>query len=138
MIQAKDEVDFQVQFTQEYFNPKLCEYGNTRRDITLYDKKGIPLLYIEAKLTLNAQERAKALAQVVLTNKKQKHILSHLALIYKENHNDILEFIELLDDSVMFNNDFHWDSETPSTPTRDAIDRINDRLKIVGIKNANK
>ncbi|WP_304150151.1 hypothetical protein [Helicobacter bilis] len=29
----------------------------------------------------------------------------------------------------MFNNDFHWESETPSTPTRDAIDRINDRLK---------
>ncbi|WP_213272996.1 hypothetical protein [Campylobacter vulpis] len=65
----------------------------------------------------------------MLTNKKQKQILNHLALIYKENGNDILEFIELLDDSVMFNKDFHWESETPSTPTRDAIDRINDRLK---------
>lgn len=127
--QPQDEIDYKVKFSQEYFNPKLCKYDNERIDIILLDKKGNPLLYIEAKVTLNLQERAKALAQVVLTNKKQKQILNHLALIYKENGNDILEFIELLDDSVMFNNDFHWESETPSTPTRDAIDRINDRLK---------
>lgn len=130
MVKAtSDEIDYKVKFTQEYFNPKLCKYDNERIDIILLDKKGNPLLYIEAKVTLNPQERAKAIAQVVLTNKKQKQILNHLALIYKENGNDILEFIELLDDSVMFNNDFHWESETPSTPTRDAIDRINDRLK---------
>lgn len=127
--QPQDEIDYKVKFSQEYFNPKLCKYDNERIDIILLDKKGNPLLYIEAKVTLNPQERAKALAQVVLTNKKQKQILNHLALIYKENGNDVLEFIELLDDSVMFNNDFHWESETPSTPTRDAIDRINDRLK---------
>ncbi len=127
--QPQDEIDYKVKFSQEYFNPKLCKYDNERIDIILLDKKGNPLLYIEAKVTLNPQERAKALAQVVLTNKKQKHILNHLALIYKENGNDVLEFIELLDDSVMFNNDFHWESETPSTPTRDAIDRINDRLR---------
>ncbi|PKT78076.1 hypothetical protein [Helicobacter winghamensis] len=127
--QPQDEIDYKVKFSQEYFNPKLCKYDNERIDIILLDKKGSPLLYIEAKLTLNPQERAKALAQVVLTNKKQKQILNHLALIYKENGNDILEFIELLDDSVMFNNDFHWESETPSNPTRDAIDRINDRLR---------
>ncbi|PKT81025.1 hypothetical protein, partial [Helicobacter winghamensis] len=127
--QPQDEIDYKVKFSQEYFNPKLCKYDNERIDIILLDKKGNPLLYIEAKVTLNPQERAKAIAQVVLTNKKQKQILNHLALIYKENGNDILEFIELLDDSVMFNNDFHWESETPSTPTRDAIDRINDRLK---------
>lgn len=127
--QPQDEIDYKVKFSQEYFNLKLCKYDNERRDIILLDKKGNPLLYIEAKVTLNPQERAKALAQVVLTNKKQKQILNHLALIYKENGNDVLEFIELLDDSVMFNNDFHWESETPSTPTRDAIDRINDRLK---------
>ncbi|EAL3905679.1 hypothetical protein A0Y88_02780 [Campylobacter upsaliensis] len=130
MVKAtSDEIDYKVKFSQEYFNPKLCKYDNERIDIILLDKKGNPLLYIEAKVTLNPQERAKALAQVVLTNKKQKQILNHLALIYKENGNDILEFIELLDDSVMFNNDFHWESETPSTPTRDAIDRINDRLR---------
>ncbi|WP_270984714.1 hypothetical protein [Campylobacter upsaliensis] len=130
MVKAtSDEIDYKVKFSQEYFNPKLCKYDNERIDIILLDKKGNPLLYIEAKVTLNPQERAKALAQVVLTNKKQKQILNHLALIYKENGNDVLEFIELLDDSVMFNNDFHWESETPSNPTRDAIDRINDRLR---------
>lgn len=128
--QPQDEIDYKVKFTQDYFNPKLCKYDNERIDIILLDKKGSPLLYIEAKTALpNAQAREKALAQIVLTNKKQSQILNHLALIYKENDNDILEFIDLLDDSVMFNNDFHWESETPSTPTRDAIDRINDRLK---------
>lgn len=128
--QPQDEIDYKVKFTQDYFNPKLCKYDNERIDIILLDKKGSPLLYIEAKTVLsNTQAREKALAQIVLTNKKQSQILNHLALIYKENDNDILEFIDLLDDSVMFNNDFHWESETPSTPTRDAIDRINDRLK---------
>ena len=128
--QPQDEIDYKVKFTQDYFNPKLCKYDNERIDIILLDKKGSPLLYIEAKTALsNTQAREKALAQIVLTNKKQSQILNHLALIYKENNNDILEFIDLLDDSVMFNNDFHWESETPSTPTRDAIDRINDRLK---------
>lgn len=127
---TNDEIDYKVKFTQDYFNPKLCKYDNERIDIILLDKKGSPLLYIEAKTALpNTQAREKALAQIVLTNKKQSQILNHLALIYKENNNDILEFIDLLDDSVMFNNDFHWESETPSTPTRDAIDRINDRLK---------
>ncbi len=127
---TNDEIDYKVKFTQDYFNPKLCKYDNERIDIILLDKKGSPLLYIEAKTALsNTQAREKALAQIVLTNKKQSQILNHLALIYKENNNDILEFIDLLDDSVMFNNDFHWESETPSTPTRDAIDRINDRLR---------
>lgn len=127
---TNDEIDYKVKFTQDYFNPKLCKYDNERIDIILLDKKGSPLLYIEAKTALsNTQAREKALAQIVLTNKKQSQILNHLALIYKENDNDILEFIDLLDDSVMFNNDFHWESETPSTPTRDAIDRINDRLR---------
>lgn len=127
---TNDEIDYKVKFSQDYFNPKLCKYDNERIDIILLDKKGSPLLYIEAKTALsNTQAREKALAQIVLTNKKQSQILNHLALIYKENNNDILEFIDLLDDSVMFNNDFHWESETPSTPTRDAIDRINDRLK---------
>lgn len=136
---TKDEIDFKVKFVEKYFDPKLCKYDNDRIDIILNDKKGIPLLYIEAKLTLNTQTRAKALAQIVLTNKKQKQILNHLALIYKDENNDILEFIEIKDDSVMFNNDFHWESETPSNPTRDAIDRINDRLnqsaKIVQYQN---
>lgn len=82
---TNDEIDYKVKFTQDYFNPKLCKYDNERIDIILLDKKGGPLLYIEAKTALsNTQAREKALAQIVLTNKKQSQILNHLALIYKE------------------------------------------------------
>ena len=59
--QPQDEIDYKVKFSQ-YFNPKLCKYDNERIDIILLDKKGNPLLYIEAKVTLNP-ERVKALAQ---------------------------------------------------------------------------
>lgn len=33
------------------------------------------------------------------------------------------------DDSIMYNNDINWKSEKPSNPTKDAIDRIWDRIQ---------
>ncbi|WP_304150148.1 hypothetical protein [Helicobacter bilis] len=53
--QPQDEIDYKVKFSQEYFNPKFCKYDNERIDIILFDKKGNPLLYIGAKVTLNPQ-----------------------------------------------------------------------------------
>ncbi|MBO7370510.1 MAG: hypothetical protein J6U11_05640, partial [Campylobacter sp.] len=48
-----------------------------------------------------------------------------------------MEFIDCSDNSVMYNNDINWKSEKPSNPTKDAIDRINDRIndKIIKYKN---
>ena len=89
------------------------------------------MLYIESKFQItNEQQWRKAIAQTVLTNKKQDTILSRVALIYQdEQKNDILELIDCSDDSVMYNNDINWHAEKPSNPTKDAIDRINDRVK---------
>lgn len=75
-------------------------------------------------------QHRQALAQVILTNKKQTAILSRVALIYKDSaQNDNLELIDCSDNSVMYNNDINWNAERASSPTKDAIDRINDRIK---------
>jgi hypothetical protein len=100
-------------------------------DVLLLDRKGKSLLYIESKYKItNEVQRRRAIAQVILTNKKQESILSRVAIIYlNEQDNDILELIDCSDDSVMFNNDINWAAEKPSNPTKDAVDRINDRVK---------
>ncbi len=97
------------------------------------------MLYIEAKFKLtNETALRQARAQTILTNKKQKAILSQVALIYQDiDNNDILELIDCSTDAVMFNNDINWRSEKASNPSKDAIDRINDRItnKILTFKN---
>ena len=56
--------------------------------------------------------------------------MNRVALVYQDNKkNDVLELIDCSDNSVMYNNDINWKSEVPSHPTKDAIDRINDRIK---------
>lgn len=61
-----------------------------------------------------------------------------MALIYKNrSEDDVLELIDCSENAVMYNNDFNWKAEKPSNPSKDAIDRINDRLigKITQYKN---
>ena len=100
-------------------------------DVLLKDKKGNSLLYIEAKFQISNEALHKqALAQTILTNKKQIAILDKVALIYQDSQsNDVLELIDCSDNSVMYNNDINWGAEKASSPTKDAIDRINDRIK---------
>ena len=79
--------------------------------------------------SINETDLRKALAQVILTNKKQQHILNKVALIYRDKeNNDILKLIDCSDDSIMYNNDINWKQEKPSMPSFDATNRINDRL----------
>jgi hypothetical protein len=88
-------------------------------------------LYIESKyrITNNAQYR-EAIAQVILTNKKQDNTIDKVAIIYLNEYNDdVLELIDCSSDEVMYNNDINWKEEKASNPSRDAIDRINDRVK---------
>lgn len=125
-----EEVNYKVKFANKYFDEgKYCEYDINNIDVILKNKYHKPILYIESKYKItDINAHRKALAQIVLTNKKQDRILDKLALIYLDsNNNDILELIHC-DDSVMFNNDINWNAEIPSTPSKDAIDRINDRL----------
>ena len=99
-------------------------------DVLLKDKKGNHILYIESKYIItNESLHRQALAQTILTNKKQTQILSRVALIYQDkDENDILELIDCTDNSVMYNNDINWEAERPSSPSKDAVDRINDRI----------
>ena len=108
-------------------------------DVLLKDKKQNYLLYIETKFIISNETLLRqARAQVILTNKKQTKILSRVALVYQDaEKNDVLELINCSENSVMYNNDINWNSEKPSMPTKDAIDRINDRIygKITTYKN---
>ena len=127
-----NEVNYKVEFAQKYFNIKLCNFDVLRQvDLLIKDKKGNILLYIESKDIISSDtEHQKALAQVILTNKKQEQILNKVALIYKDKeNNDYLELIDCSQNGIMFNNDINWAKEKASQPTKDAIDRINDRIK---------
>ena len=131
MAEKSSEVNWKKDFCEKYFDKNSWELDVLNQvDILLKDKKGAPLLYIESKYMItNETSRRQALAQVVLTNKKQKAVLSHIALIYQDpEKNDVFELIDCSENSVMFNNDFNWKAEKPCLPTKDAIDRINDRI----------
>ena len=126
------EVNYKVKFSEKYFNIKLCEFDVLNQvDLLLKDKKENIILYIESKdKIINENDLKKALAQTILTNHKQKLILNKVALIFKDNdNNDVLKLIDCSDNSIMYNNDINWKEEKPSSPTKDAIDRINDRIK---------
>ena len=133
MLPAKEgkseEVNYKKNFCLKYFDKGTWSLDVLNQvDVLLQDRKGRLLLYVESKL--GEAQRRKAIAQVVLTNKKQEAILSRVAIIYLNEHGeDILELIDCSDDSVMYNNDINWASEKPSNPTKDAIDRINDRVR---------
>lgn len=125
-----EEVNYKVKFMDKYYRSKNCDFDIDKVDIVVKNTKGKTLLYIESKNYIyNEQEKRKALAQIILTDKQQKQPLTKVALIYidKENNDNLIE-IDCGDDSVLHNNDINWDKETPSNPTKDAIDRINDRI----------
>lgn len=128
----REEVNYKKNFCERYFDKGTWSLDVLNQvDVLLQDRKGRFLLYIESKhIITNEAQRTRAIAQVILTNKKQKAILSCVAIIYLNEHNeDVLELIDCSDDSVMYNNDINWASEKPSNPTKDAIDRINDRVR---------
>lgn len=134
-----EEINFKVKFAQKYFDKgRFCNYDINFVDIVLKNKKDEVVLYIESKDKITQKQNLeRARAQVILTNKKQDNILNQVALIYKnEQNDDMLELIKC-DDSVMFHNDINWSKETPSQPSKDAIEHINNRLvnKIKTYKN---
>ena len=127
-----EEVNFKKNFCEKYFDKGTWDLDVLNQvDVCLRDKKNRILLYIESKYIItNETQHRRAIAQVILTNKKQDAILSHVAVIYMDKYNDdILELIDCSEDSVMYNNDINWNSEKASNPTKDAIERINDRVR---------
>ena len=138
--EKSSEANFKKNFCEKYFDKGTWDVDVLNQvDVLLKDKKGNKLLYIETKeIIRNETSRRQALAQVILTNKKQEAILNKVALVYMDaDHNNILELIDCSDNSVMYNNDINWKAERASSPTKDAIDRINDRIKdkIISYKN---
>ena len=130
-MENSGEVNYKKDFCERYFDRGAWDLDVLREvDVLLRDKGGGILLYIEAKLAItNEAEHRRALAQTILTNRKQKAVLGQVALIYQDAEGgDTLELIDCSDNSVMFNNDLNWSAERPSSPSRDAIDRINDRI----------
>ena len=126
------EVNYKKDFCIKYFDPGTWFLDALNQvDVLLKDKRGRSMLYIESKTFItNESEHREAIAQAILTNKKQDAILSRVALIYQDNAQcDVLELIDCSEDSVMYNNDINWAKEKASDPSRDAIDRINDRVK---------
>lgn len=131
MTVKSEEVNYKKNFCQKYFGKDDWDLDVLHEvDVHLKDKNNNSLLYIESKFSITNQTNyRRAIAQVIITNKKQDAILSKVALIYQDHlGNDILDYIDCSDNSVMYNNDINWAKEKASNPTKDAIDRINDRI----------
>lgn len=129
-----EEMNYKKNFCLKYFDKNCWDFDVLEEvDILLKRRNGKTLLYIESKHKINSTNYAKhrrALAQVILTNHKQKEILDHVAIIYvNEYGDDILEYIDCSDDAIMYNNDINWEKEKPSNPSPLAVNSINDRLK---------
>ena len=125
------EANWKKGFCERYFDKDTWDIDVLHEvDVFLHDRKGTPLLYIETKAKItNETERRRAIAQTILTNRKQDEPLSQVALAYSDiNGRDTLELFDCSDNSVLYNNDIKWTAEKPSSPSRDAIDRICDRL----------
>ena len=131
MAVKKEEVNWKKGFCERYFDSGVWDLDVLNQvDVLLKDKRGQALLYIESKFQItNETQHRQALAQLVLTNRKQDAPLGLVALIYQNADNiDTLDLVDCSDNSVLYNNDINWAAERPSAPSRDAVDRINDRL----------
>lgn len=129
-----EENNYKKRFCDKYFGKNGWQQDVLNKvDVLLIGRHGAKLLYIEFKYIIkNETDRRRALAQAILTNKKQEQILSRCAVAYMDAEGcDVLELIDCSENDIMYNNDINWNAEVASNPIRDAIDRINDRLRKV-------
>ena len=77
------EVNFKKNFCEKYFDKGTWNLDVLNQvDVLLKDKKGNKLLYIETKeIIRNETSRRQALAQVILTNKRQEAILDRKSVV---------------------------------------------------------
>lgn len=126
------EKNYQLKYCEKYFGKGNWEQEVLNRvDVLLKGLHDDYLLYVEFKYIIsNNNDLRQARAQAILTNKKQEQILERVGLAYMDSDgNDTLEIIDCSDDSVMYNNDINWRAEVASSPSKDAVERINDRIK---------
>lgn len=129
----REELDYRVKFCQKYFGKSGWKVETLNRvDVLLHDRRERPLLYIESKERINCdgEERRKAIAQILLTNKRQEIPLGRVAILYFDikHERDMLEVIDCSDNSVMMCPEVKWDVETPSSPTDEAVYHLNNRV----------
>ena len=129
----KEELDYRVKFCLKYLGKTGWKVETLNRvDVLLHTKADRPLLYIESKerISCDGEERRKAIAQVLLTNKKQEKILSKVAILYYDTKfdRDVLELIDCEDSDIMFAPEVKWDAERPSSPSDDAVFHLNNRV----------
>lgn len=73
-MEKSEEVNYKKNFCEKYFDKGTWDLDVLSQvDVHLKDKKGNTLLYIESKFKItNEALHKQALAQTILTNKKQK------------------------------------------------------------------
>ena len=137
--EKSQEVDYKTKFCLKYFGKTGWRLDIDYVDVRLEKRNGRPLLYIEAKDKINCdgEDRLKAIAQAILTNKRQELPLDRIAILYYDTkyNRDMLELIDC-DDDVLFCPEVKWHAEKPSEPTDDAVYHLNNRVadKIISYK----
>ena len=130
--EKSQEVDYKTKFCLKYFGKTGWRLDIDYVDVRLENRSGRPILYIEAKDKINCdgEDRRRAIAQAILTNKRQNLPLDKIGILYYDtkHERDMLELI-VCDDSVLFCPEVKWHAEKPSEPTDDAVNHLNDRVE---------
>lgn len=130
--EKSQEMDYKTKFCLKYFGKTGWRLDIDRVDVRIETKAQRPLLYIETKhrIIADGEQRRKAIAQAILTNKQQINMSPRVAIAYydKINERDMLELIDCLDDDVMDCPEVKWEHEKPSEPSTDAVYHLNNRV----------
>ena len=131
--EKSQEMDYRTKFCLKFFGKTGWRIDIDRVDVRIETKAQRPLLYIETKhrIIVDGEQRRKAIAQILLTNKQQVNMSPRVAIAYydKINERDMLELIDCHDNDVMHCPEVKWDSEKPSDPSDDAVYHLNNRVE---------
>ena len=92
-----EEKKYQKNFCDKYFGKTTWDQEVLNHvDVLLKGQHGEKLLYIEFKYRVTGEtQHRRALAQAILTNKKQEHILDKVGLAFMDaDGHDVLEVID--------------------------------------------
>lgn len=131
--EKSQEMDYRTKFCLKYFGKTGWRIDIDRVDVRIETKAHRPLLYIETKhrIIVDGEQRRKAIAQILLTNKQQVNMSPRVAIAYydKTNERDMLELIDCQDNDVMHCPEVRWNVEKPSDPSEEAVYHLNNRVE---------
>ncbi len=126
--EKKEEKKYQHTFINKYCISNLCVIEENKVDVIFQNKQKESVCYVEFKDKLVNDDKIKeALAQIVITNYKQKNRINKLAIAYNyKEGKDKVDVLKYFDISTLdlYSLDIDYENEKPSKPSFDAREKI--------------